>query len=144
MAFVSRVVDGDTVQARLSGGPSERVRLIGIDTPEMYESEKLERDARQSGRSREEIVALGRLAWLFARRLLDGTDVGLEMDVQPRDQHGRLLAYAWMRDGRMFNVVVLHEGYAQTLTIPPNVKYAALFASCQREARQARRGLWNQ
>jgi micrococcal nuclease len=53
-----------------------------------------------------------------------------------------VLAYVWLRDGTLFNVLILREGYAQILTIPPNVRYAELFLACQREARQANRGLW--
>jgi micrococcal nuclease len=142
-ALVTRVIDGDTIQVRLRNGPSERVRLLGIDTPEVHDSAKLDRDARQSGKSREEIRALGRLAWDFTRSRLEGKDVWLELDVQTRDAYGRLLAYVWLGDGAMFNVVILREGYAQVLTIPPNVRYVDLFLVCQREAREHRRGLWS-
>src|SRR5439155_347254 len=90
---VVRVVDGDTIRVRLANGRTERVRLIGMDTPEVYESEKLERDVRESGRSRAEIQALGRLASDFTRKRLDGGSVGLELDIQARDRYGRLLAY---------------------------------------------------
>jgi micrococcal nuclease len=141
-ATVSRVVDGDTIRVQIKNGPEGRVRLIGIDTPEVHESEKLARDVRQSGRTREEIKVLGRLAWNFTKRYLDRKEVGLQYDVQTRDQYGRVLAYVWLRDGTLFNVLILREGYAQILTIPPNVRYAELFLACQREARQANRGLW--
>lgn len=141
-ARVVRVIDGDTIQVRLSNTRTERVRFIGIDTPEVYESEKLQRDSRESGRSREEIQALGRLASGFTKKHLDGKDVGLELDVQTRDRYGRLLAYVWLSDGMLFNFLILREGYAQVLTIPPNVKYTELFLACQREAREKRRGLW--
>jgi micrococcal nuclease len=142
-ALVTRVIDGDTIQVRLKSGPSERVRLLGIDTPEVHDSAKLDRDARQSGRSREEIRALGRLAWAFTRSRLDGKDVGMELDVQTHDAYGRLLAYVWLGDGTLFNMLILREGYAQVLTIPPNVRYVDLFLACQREARECRRGLWS-
>ncbi len=139
---VVRVVDGDTIQVRLPNTRTERVRLIGMDTPEVYESEKLARDVRESGRSREEIQALGRLASEFTKQRLDAKSVGLELDVQARDRYGRLLAYVWLPDGSLFNMVILREGYAQVLTIPPNVKYADLFLACQRDAREKMRGLW--
>lgn len=141
-AVVTRVIDGDTIQVRLRSGPSERVRLLGIDTPEAHDSAKLDRDARQSGKSKEEIRALGRLAWEFTRSRLDGKDVRLELDVQTRDHYGRLLAYVWL-GGTLFNMVILREGYAQVLTLPPNVRYVDLFLACQREARERRRGLWS-
>jgi micrococcal nuclease len=141
-AIVIRVVDGDTLDVRIRAGFRERVRLLGIDTPEVYESSKLDRDARESGRSKEVIQALGRLASDFTKKHLAGKDVRLEFDVQTRDQYGRLLAHVWLEDGTLFNMVILREGYAQILTIPPNVKYADLFLACQREAREANRGLW--
>ena len=62
-------------------------------------------------------------------------------DVQARDRYGRLLAYLWTRDGAMANVTIMGEGYAQVLTVPPNVRYQALLVACQREAREAGRGL---
>lgn len=139
---VVNVVDGDTIDIRSLNGPRVRIRLLGIDTPEVHESEKLRRDVRSSGRSRETIQALGRIAWNFTRKQLDGKDLGLEFDVQRRDHYGRTLAYVWFTDGRLFNLLILREGYAQVLTIPPNVKYAGLFVACQREARENRRGLW--
>jgi micrococcal nuclease len=141
-AVVTRVIDGDTIQVRLRTGPSERVRLLGIDAPEVYDSARLDRTAQSLGKSREEIRALGRLAWNFTRSRLERRVVSLELDVQTRDAYGRLLAYVWLGDGPLFNMVILQEGYAQVLTIPPNVRYADLFLACQREARRARRGLW--
>jgi micrococcal nuclease len=141
LGTVTRVVDGDTLQVRLRNGPTERVRLIGIDTPEVHQGEKLERDARQSGRSRAEIQALGRRASEFTRRHLNWKEVGLEPDVRTRDRYQRLLAYVW-QDKMLFNLLIVREGYAQVLTIPPNVRYADIFLTCQREARAAGRGLW--
>jgi micrococcal nuclease len=139
---VVKVVDGDTIDVRSLDGPRVRIRLLGIDTPEVHESEKLHRDIRSSGRSKETIQALGRLAWNFTRKQLDGKDLGLEFDVQRHDRFGRTLAYVWLTDGRLFNLLILREGYAQVLTIPPNIRYASLFVACQREARENRRGLW--
>jgi micrococcal nuclease len=110
-------------------GIRERVRLLGIDTPEVYESEKLERDARESGQSKEVIQRLGRLASEFTKHHLDNKEVALEFDVQTRDQYGRLLAYVWLEGRILFNMLIVQEGYAQVLTIPPNVKYADLLLS---------------
>jgi micrococcal nuclease len=143
VAIVSHVVDGDTIHVRLTNGPLERVRLIGIDTPEVYEGAKLERDVHQSGRPRAQVQALGRRASAFTKRHLAGRAVGLEYDVQRRDPYGRLLAYVWLARQGLFNALILREGYAQILTRPPNVKYAALFLACQREAREKGRGLWS-
>ena len=65
-----------------------------------------------------------------------GTTVKLELDVQPRDKYGRLLAYVYLSDGTMLNALLVQEGYAQVMTIPPNVKYQDLFLKLQREARE--------
>ncbi|MDR5684404.1 MAG: thermonuclease family protein [Armatimonadota bacterium] len=141
-ARVMRIVDGDTVRVALYGGGSWPLRLLGIDTPEVFQSEKLDRDARDSGRSKEAIQALGRLSSRYTRMHLDAKDVGLEFDVQRWDRFGRLLAHVWLSDGRLFNLQIVRDGYAQVLTIPPNVKYADLLLACQQEARRHNRGLW--
>jgi micrococcal nuclease len=79
----------------------------------------------------------------FAKRWLDGERVGLELDVQKIDPYGRLLAYVYLPDGRMFNETLVRQGYAQVATFPPNVKYQERFLEAQREARAANRGLWD-
>jgi micrococcal nuclease len=70
-----------------------------------------------------------------------GRAVRLELDVQSRDRYGRLLAYVWVGD-RMVNAELVRGGYAQVMTIPPNVRYQAMFLALQRDARDAGRGLW--
>jgi micrococcal nuclease len=140
--LVIAITDGDTVRVWLFADGVERVRMLGIDAPEEWPSDKLDRDAARSGQSRETIQALGRLAAAFTRRHLAGRIVGLDLDVQPRDRYGRLLAYLWTPDGVLFNRLIVAEGYAQTLTVPPNVRYADLLRVCEQEARAGRRGLW--
>jgi len=140
-AVVVHIVDGDTVDVRL-GARRERVRLIGVDAPEAHDSEKLERDARRSHRSKAAIEELGRRATGFTARRLDHETVGLELDVEHRDRYGRLLAYVWLRDGTLFNAELLRAGYAHVLTIPPNVRYASQFRALEHDARLAGRGLW--
>lgn len=135
---VARVVDGDTL--KLAGG--ERVRLIGIDTPEVHYSEKLARDARRSGRDIAAIQELGRKASDFTKKLCEGKNVRLEYDAVKRDRYGRLLAYVYLEDGTFVNAKIIEEGYAQVYTIPPNVRYAERFLQLQREAREKRKGLW--
>jgi hypothetical protein len=88
------------------------------------------------------IQPYGTEASAFAKRELDGEEVGLELDVQKIDPYGRLLAYVYLPDGRMFNEILLEEGYAQVATFLPNVKYKDRFLQVQREAREANRGLW--
>jgi micrococcal nuclease len=126
-ATVLRIVDGDTIDVRLNGR-IEKVRYIGMDTPETHHPIKGE----QPG---------GREAIAVNRRLVEGETVRLELDVQERDRYGRLLAYVYVGD-LMVNAELVRLGYALVMTIPPNVKYASLFLKLQREAREASRGLW--
>jgi micrococcal nuclease len=122
-ARVTKVTDGDTIHA----GDHGSVRLIGIDTPEVYG----------------EPECFGRQASRFAKRLLPlGTRVRFRVGVEERDRYGRLLAYMWLPDGRMLNRVMIDEGYAQPLTIPPNVEFADVFRAGAHAARQAGLGLW--
>jgi micrococcal nuclease len=122
-AAVTHVTDGDTIW--LSG--VGKVRLIGIDTPEVYGH----------------VDCFGPAASAFTKRVLrPGTLVQYRIGREAHDRYGRRLAYVWLRDGRMFNELLAEGGYARTLTIPPNDDYAALFAAAVRRARDARRGLW--
>ena len=135
---VARAIDGDTL--KLSDG--ERVRLIGIDTPESRYNSKLERDVSRSKKDMKTVLRMGKEAASFTKRLAEGKAVRLEFDVQKRDKYGRLLAYVYLNDGTFVNAKVIEEGYAQVMTIPPNVKYADLFLKLQREAVKNNKGLW--
>jgi micrococcal nuclease len=123
---VTRVVDGDTIDISPSVEGRSRVRLIGMDTPEVHFGTQ----------------PYGPEASAFAKRELEGEEVDLELDVQKIDPYGRLLAYVYLPDGQMFNETLFEEGYAQVATFPPNVKYQDRFLAAQREAREANRGLW--
>jgi micrococcal nuclease len=124
-AFVTRVTDGDTVRLSRLG----RVRFIGVDTPEVFGG----------------VECFGREASAYTKRVLrPGTRVRYRLGVEPRDRYGRALAYVWLRDGRFFNGMLVEAGYAQPLTIPPNVEYARLFVSAARRARRAGVGLWRE
>lgn len=137
--FVTRVIDGDTLQ--LASG--ERVRLIGIDTPEIHESDKLYRDSKRTKRDVNTIRQMGRQAYEFTRNLVEGKRVRLEFDVEKRDRYNRLLAYVYLKEDNTFvNAKIIEEGYASLMTIPPNVKHADLFLQLYQEARRERRGLW--
>jgi micrococcal nuclease len=126
VARVTRVVDGDTI--RLG---DERVRLIGVDTPE-------------TKRPGTPVECFGREATAFTKRLLEGRRVRLELDVESRDRYGRLLAYVRRADDGLFvNAELVAQGYATVLTVPPNVRHAARFLQLQRRARDDRRGLWS-
>jgi micrococcal nuclease len=137
--LVERVIDGDTV--KLETG--EKLRLIGIDTPEMHPSSKLDRDAERSSTDKSTIQKLGLEAYKFTKKLVEGKRVSLEFDVQKYDKYDRMLAYVYLKEGGTFvNAEIVKQGYASLLTIPPNVKYADTFRKLYQEARENKRGLW--
>lgn len=136
--YVRYTIDGDTI--KLSDG--EHVRLIGIDTPESRYNDKTMRDSKRSKKDINTILGMGKLASKFTRGLVQGKSVRLEFDVEKRDRYGRLLAYVYLEDGTFVNAKIVEEGYAQVMTIPPNVKYADLFLKLQNEAREKRKHLW--
>jgi micrococcal nuclease len=136
--LVTRAIDGDTLQLE----NKEHVRLIGIDTPEMHDSNKLLRDSQKSKTDVATIKALGRRAYEFTKQLVEGKRVSLEFDMERKDKYGRLLAYVYLKDGTFVNAEIVKQGYASLMTIPPNVKYADSFLTLYREARENKRGLW--
>jgi|GEM_PF-1133408 len=132
-----RVVDGDTAVFALTDGREEKVRFIGINTPE----------------STTKVEEYGKEAAAYTRKALPaGRSVKLEPDVEERDRYGRMLAYVWLGTpkqaseseirAKMLNAKLALDGYAQQMTIQPNSKYADYFTEFVREARQANRGLW--
>ena len=138
--LVRRVIDGDTIQLETG----ERVRLIGIDTPEMHESDKLYRDSQRTGQDTRTIQELGRRAYEFTQKLAEGKRVSLEFDLERYDKYSRLLAYVYLKkDGAFVNAEIIKQGYASVMTIPPNAKYADLFLKLYQEARLNNRGLWS-
>jgi len=132
-AVITTVVDGDTVRVRFSGrgGEEERVRLIGVDTPETH----------GAGGLRE---CFGREAAARTAALLPpGTQVRLERDAELRDRYGRLLAYVYRASDDLFvNLTLAREGFAAALTVPPNVTHEQDFVAAAAAARAADRGLW--
>lgn len=98
-----------------------------MDTPEVYGG----------------VECYGREASAFVERSVPlGAEVRYRLGVEERDRYGRALAYVWLRDGRFLNRLLVARGYAQPLTIPPNVEYEDLFVRAARRARKASRGLW--
>jgi micrococcal nuclease len=145
---VVRVVDGDTIYVRLADRV-EKIRYIGVDAPEIHHPIKGEEPGgREAAEVNRRLVGGARCSpsrgWGPAGRgapLLCGRHVRLELDVRTRDRYGRLLAYVWAGD-TMVNAELVRLGYAQVMTVPPNVKYQRLFLELQREARESHRGLW--
>ncbi|MCX6160492.1 MAG: thermonuclease family protein [Ignavibacteriae bacterium] len=137
--FVERVVDGDTFV--LSTG--EKVRLLGIDTPEKYESKKLNKDAEMSGQDKKTIKKLGMLASDYVKGFVEGKKVRLEKEpnYDDKDRYGRLLRYIYLEDGTFVNGKIIRDGYAQVYEKYPISKLDEL-RKYQREARENQRGLW--
>jgi micrococcal nuclease len=120
---VTRHTDGDTLW--LSG--IGKVRLIGVDTPEVNGG----------------VECYGRDASAFVKRLLPlGSRVRYALGVDERDRYGRALAYVYTADGRFLNLLLVQRGYAQPLTIAPNDRFAERFLLAARRARARRVGLW--
>jgi micrococcal nuclease len=128
---VEKVIDGDTVLARGLPKGTELVRLIGVNAPETGK-----------GRTVRECFGAESARWL-TEQVARGSQLRLEFDVGERDRFGRLLAYAYRPDGTFLNAALVRNGYAQTMTIPPNVAHADEFRALERTARQDARGLWS-
>ena len=126
-ATVLRVVDGDTIEVSLDG-EEEDVRYIGVDTPE-------------SVKPGTPVQCYAKRASHFNESLVEGRRVRLVFDAEHRDVYGRLLAYVYVGD-RFVNATLVRRGYARTLTIPPNDRFAARFRHLERDAARAGRGLW--
>ncbi len=129
-ATVIYVTDGDTIGVKIDG-VEERVRLIGIDTPE-------------TKKPNTPIQCFGPEATAFTKSLLpEGTMLHVERDVEARDVYGRLLAYVYRStDGMFVNMEIIGQGYARPLTIPPNVAHADEFVMAARNAEATNVGLW--
>jgi micrococcal nuclease len=140
--LVAYVVDGDTIGVRIDRG-LEKVRLIGIDTPESRKNERAALQAERSHRDIKTIMEFGRRAKDTLKGLLPkGTEVRIEYDVQKRDKYGRLLGYVYTADNAMVNEEMVARGYAQLLTMPPNVRYADRFKKALAKSQREKRGLW--
>jgi len=130
-ATMIEVIDGDTIDVSI-GGHRERVRLIGIDTPETKKPNTA-------------VQCYGPEASTFTKTLLP-TDVALhlERDVVARDDYGRMLAYVYLAaDGQFVNLAIIRNGYARPLTIAPNSAHADEFVAAARVAEAGNVGLWS-
>ena len=122
-ARVTKHTDGDTLW--LSG--IGKVRLIGVDTPEVYGDDE----------------CYGRRASAFVEQTAPlGSTVAYRLGTEERDRYGRALAYVYLDGGRFLNLLLVRRGFAQVLTVPPNVEFAERFTRAARRARTAGRGLW--
>ncbi len=121
---VTRVIDGDTIE--IEGG--ERVRYIGIDTPETVDPRKA-------------VQCFGVEASKKNKEMVEGKMVRSEKDITDRDKYGRLLRYVWVGE-KMVNRVLVEEGFAYSYSYPPDIKYQEEFAVAERVAREKKLGLW--
>lgn len=128
---VTKVVDGDTIEVFVDG-KKEKVRLIGIDTPETVDPRK-------------PVQCFGREASAKAKELLLGKQVTLESDPtqSDRDRYGRLLRYIFLEDGTNSNMQMIREGFAHEYTYQDNpYKYQEEFREAEIDARESGRGMW--
>ena len=122
---VTRVIDGDTIE--IDGG--ERVRYIGIDTPETVDPRKT-------------VQCFGVEASNKNKELVEGRMVWLEKDVTDKDKYNRLLRYVYVGDA-FINLELVKQGFAYSYSYPPDIKYQNQIVTAQQEAREAKKGLWN-
>lgn len=127
---IHKFVDGDTFWVKMENGKAEKIRLIGVDTPEV-KWEGLT-DEQPGGKEASEYV----------KNLLKGKKVLLEYDVQKYDRYGRTLAYVYLEDSTFLNAHLLELGLARMATYPPNVRYVELFTELQRKVREKGVGMW--
>ncbi|HAR6087022.1 TPA: thermonuclease family protein [Staphylococcus pseudintermedius] len=125
--LVKRVIDGDTIIID-KDGQDERVRLIGVDTPETVKPNT-------------PVQPYGKAASNFTKKHLTNQRVRLEYDREPKDKYGRTLAYVWLGD-EMFNVKLAKEGLARVKFYPPNDKYRILIEQAQKEAQKKQLNIW--
>jgi micrococcal nuclease len=124
--LVSKVIDGNTIE--LANG--ERVRYIGINTPEISGVDKMTQE-------------LGKKAKAYNEKLVLHKEVRLEFDIEERGKYGRLLAYVYTdEDGVFINAALVKAGFATASSYPPNVKHDEFFMTLENKARQKGRGLW--
>jgi len=121
---VLRVVDGDTLEIESIG----EVRLIGVDTPELYHPLK-------------PVQFFAREASDLVKELVSGLSVRLEYDREKKDKYGRTLAYVYLPDGRCLNEEIIRRGYGYAYTRFP-FKYLMKYRQLEAQARAEGLGLW--
>lgn len=135
------VIDGDTLYL-YDGADYFKCRLIGIDTPEsVAQEEYLKRTGKQN--TEEGKTASQYAKEFFANYGGTGSEIYLLYDVQPKDKYDRDLCYVFLKDGRMWQDILLSEGLARTMTVAPNVAYAEHFREVQSVAQQNKKGFWS-
>ena len=137
--IVERVVDGDTF--KMANG--EKIRLLGIDTPEKFQSSKLDKDSKKSGQDKKTLQALGQAASDYVKNLAEGKKVRLVKEPgTDKDKYGRSLRYVYLEDGTLVNAKIIQDGYANVYPTP--ISKIEEFRKYEREARENKRGLWGE
>lgn len=122
-AIVTRVFDGDTIEIN----NQEKVRYIGINTPETEENSCFAEEAKQYNAS-----------------LVLGKTVYLEPDTTNTDRYGRMLRYVYTTEGTFINKTLIQEGFARVFTVEPNTRYKDMLLKTETQAKQEQKGLWGQ
>lgn len=125
---VSNIVDGDTIEVILNN-KKIRVRLTGIDTPELYDKNR-------------RITSDGQIAKDILTKILCDKVVYLEFDENKKDKYNRFLCYVFLEDGTLVNLLLLQKGIAKTMICKPNIQYQIMFENAERYAKENKIGLW--
>ena len=126
-AQVTRVIDGDTIEITL-GGQKKTVRYLLVNTPETVDP-------------RSPVECYGKEASNANKAMVEGKTVYLAKDISETDRFNRLLRYIFTQDG-FVNAELVKGGFAQVATYPPDVKHEQYLRDLERQAREAKRGLW--
>lgn len=122
---VAEVLDGDSVRL----ADRREVRLIGINAPERGYDNRPDEPLANAARER-------------LRELTRGQTLRLETETEPRDRYNRVLAHLFLPDGQLVQEILVREGLASSIAIPPNLRELARLRAAEAEARRAGRGLW--
>ncbi len=141
-ALVKKIFDGDTFEAEING-KTEKIRMLGIDSPERWDSEKFDRDMERTGRDKKTIQRLGELSYEHTVRLIGSKKVILKPEPggDNKDKYGRLLRYIYLEDGTFVNMVIVEDGYANAYRKFKLSKQKD-FIEAEKKARENKKGLW--
>jgi micrococcal nuclease len=129
---IKKFVDGDTFWINNGSEKGEKIRFIGMNTPE----------SRAMFGNPEEYY--GKEAAAYVKKLIGTSKVRIEMDVDPKDRYGRTLAYIYLEDGTFLNYHLVRQGFAEVMTIQPNIRFVDTFVQAQKLARKEGLGIWAQ
>ncbi len=142
VVIVDYVTDGDTLTVNYLG-TRERLRLIGIDSPESFDDEKAHRDSARTGEKLSSILKKGDRSKAYLATVVQrGEKLRVDFDIDKRDRYDRLLGYVYLPSGELLNVKIVRDGYAKPSTNEGNHRYKREINRAYTEAKNDRRGLW--